>query len=96
METVREFFFLIFNASQKKQLLRTLSSLWDLSQQYRRYFSTISEIIPQRLANYRAVYRACQARDARALEKSIRDIYAFGKKRLIPLLRAQENRKPTP
>lgn len=96
METVREFFFLIFNASQKKHLLRTLSSLWDLSQQYRRYFSTISEIIPQRLANYRAVYRACKARDARALEKSIRDIYAFGKKRLIPLLRAQENRKPTP
>ena len=96
METVREFFFLIFNASQKKHLLRTLSSLWDLSQQYRRYFSTISEIIPQRLANYRAVYRACKARDARALEKSIRDISAFGKKRLIPLLRAQENRKPTP
>jgi DNA-binding FadR family transcriptional regulator len=47
------------------------------------------------VANYRAVYRACKARDARALEKSIRDIYAFGKKRLIPLLREQENQKQT-
>ena len=95
METVREFFFLIFSASQKNHLLRILSSLWNLSQQYRRYFSTIQEIVPQRLANYRAVYRACKARDARALEKSIRDIYAFGKKRLIPLLREQENQKQT-
>lgn len=95
METVREFFFLIFGASQKNHLLRILSSLWDLSQQYRRYFSTISEIVPQRLANYREVYRACQARDAQALEKSIREIYAFGKARLIPLLREQETPKQT-
>jgi DNA-binding GntR family transcriptional regulator len=95
METVREFFFLIFAASQKSHLLRILSSLWDLSQQYRRYFSTIPGIVPQRLANYRDVYRACEARDAQALEKSIREIYAFGKTRLIPLLREQENQTQT-
>ena len=95
METVREFFFVIFRASQKNYLLRILSSLWDLSQQYRRYFSTISEITPHRLANYRQVYQACEARDAQALEKSIRDIYQFGKTRLIPLLRKQEDSKQT-
>jgi DNA-binding GntR family transcriptional regulator len=93
METVREFFFLIFGASQKAHLLRILSSLWDLSQQYRRYFSTIPEIVPQRLANYRDVYRACQARDEQALVQAIREIYAFGKTRLIPLLRQQETKE---
>lgn len=93
MDTVRQFFFLIFEASKKEHLLRILSSLWDLSQQYRRYFSTISEIVPQRLANYRAVYRACAARDANALEQGIREIYAFGKARLIPLLREQESKE---
>ncbi|MBI5649331.1 MAG: GntR family transcriptional regulator [Chloroflexi bacterium] len=93
METVREFFFLIFAASQKNHLLRLLSGLWDLSQQYRRYFSTIQEIVPKRLANYRAVYRACKKRDAAALVQAIRDIYAFGKTRLIPLLREQETKE---
>ena len=90
METVREFFFLIFAASQKGHLLRILSGLWDLSQQYRRYFSTIPEIVPQRLANYRAAYRACEIRDADALVQAIRDISSFGKTNLIPRLREQE------
>lgn len=95
METVREFFFVIFRASQKNHLLRILSSLWDLSQQYRRYFSTIAEITPHRLANYHAVYQACETRDAQALEKAIREIYAFGKTRLISLLREQEKQEST-
>jgi DNA-binding GntR family transcriptional regulator len=95
METVREFFFLIFAASQKGHLLRILSSLWDLSQQYRRYFSTIPEIVPQRLANYRQVYRACEAGDAEALVQAIRDIYDFGKTDLIPRLRELEVHEQT-
>lgn len=95
METVREFFFLIFTASQKGHLLRILSGLWDLSQQYRRYFSTIPEIVPQRLANYRDVYHACETRNADALVQAIREIYSFGKTYLIPRLREQEIHKQT-
>lgn len=95
METVREFFFLIFTASQKSHLTRLLSGLWDLSQQYRRYFSTIPEIVPQRLANYRQVYRACETRNADALAQAIREIYSFGKTHLIPRLREQEIHEQT-
>ncbi|MBI5033330.1 MAG: GntR family transcriptional regulator [Chloroflexi bacterium] len=95
MQTVREFFFLIFAASQKSQLIRILSGLWDLSQQYRRYFSTFPEIVPQRLANYRQVYHACEMHDVDALVQAIRDIYAFGKTNLIPRLREQETHEQT-
>lgn len=95
MEVVREFFFLIFRASQKTHLLRVLSSLWDLSQRYRRYFSTHPDIVPARLANYRRVYSACEAQDPQALEQCIRDIFAFGKARLMPLLRDYDSQKQT-
>jgi DNA-binding GntR family transcriptional regulator len=93
MQLVREFFFTIFEASEKEHLLRILSSLWDLTQQYRRYFSSIREIVPQRLANYRSVYQACEARDPEGLVKAIRTIRAFGKSTLIPLVREEENKK---
>jgi DNA-binding GntR family transcriptional regulator len=93
MQLVREFFFTIFEASEKEHLLRILSSLWDLTQQYRRYFSSVPEIVPQRLANYRDVYRACDARDPERLVRAIRAIRAFGKSTLIPLVREEENKK---
>ena len=93
MRLVREFFFTIFAASEKEHLLRILSSLWDLTQQYRRYFSSIQEIVPQRLANYRSVYQACEARDAEGLVKAIRTIRAFGKSTLIPLVREEEDKE---
>jgi DNA-binding GntR family transcriptional regulator len=92
VQLVREFFFTIFEASEKEHLLRILSSLWDLTHQYRCYFSTISEIVPQRLANYRSVYQACEARDPEGLVRAIRVIRAFGKSTLIPLVREEENR----
>jgi DNA-binding GntR family transcriptional regulator len=92
VQLVRQFFFTIFEASEKEHLLRILSNLWDLTQQYRRYFSLISEIVPQRLANYRSVYQACEARDTEGLVGAIRAIRAFGKSTLIPLVRAEENR----
>jgi DNA-binding GntR family transcriptional regulator len=93
MQLVREFFFLIFSASQKQHLLRILSSLWDLSQQYRRFFSSMPEVVPQRLANYRNVYRACEARDPQALVSAIRAICAFGRNTLIPRLHQEEAKK---
>jgi DNA-binding GntR family transcriptional regulator len=93
MELVREFFFTIFEASEKEHLLRILSSLWDLTQQYRRYFSAFPELIPQRLANYRSAYQACEARDPERLVQAIRTIRAFGKSTFIPLVREEENKK---
>ena len=95
MQLVREFFFTIFEASEKEHLLRILSSLWDLTQQYRRYFSSVPEIVPQRLANYRNVYRACEARDPEGLARAIRAIHAFGKSTLIALVQEEEGKKQT-
>lgn len=90
LKLVREFFFTIFEASEKEYLLRILSSLWDLSHQYRRYFSTFPELIPQRLENYRNVIRACEARDPEELVKAFQTIAAFGKSVFIPLIRQHE------
>ena len=92
VQAVRTFFFTIFETSGKEHILRILTRLWDLSQQYRRYFSTVPEISDRRLENYRRVYRACGARDGEGLVAAIRAIYAFGQSTLIPLLREEEKR----
>ena len=94
LQLVRDFFFTIFEASEKEHLLRILSSLWDLSQQYRRYFSSIPEIVPQRLENYRSVLRACEARDPEGLIKALRAIHDFGRSTRVELVREQERRRP--
>ncbi len=89
---VREYFFTIFQASQKEHLLRILSTLWDLSQQYRRYFSSVQDVSAQRLKHYRQVYEACQARDAEKLLSTLHDLHAFVKSNLIPRVREEENK----
>lgn len=94
LQLVREFFFTVFEASEKEHLLRILSSLWDLSQQYRRYFSSIPEIVPQRLSNYRSVLQACEARDPQELVGAIRTIHDFGRSTRVELVRAQEGKTP--
>jgi len=94
MQLVREFFFTVFEASQKEHLLRLLSSLWDLSQQYRRYFSSIPEIVPQRLGNYRRVLQACEMRDPEELVEAVRTIHDFGRSTRVELVRAQEGKRP--
>ena len=90
LQLVREFFFTIFQASEKGHLLRILSSLWDLSQQYRRYFSSLPELVPQRVAKYRRIYRACHARDAEGLINAFRAIWALREPTLVPLVREEE------
>jgi len=86
LQLVRDFFFTIFEASQKDRLLRYLSSLWDLSQQYRRYFSLLTDTIPARMGYYRAIYQACEAQDTEALVTACRGLYAFVRDTLIPRL----------
>lgn len=94
LQLVRDFFFTIFDASEKEHLLRLLSSLWDLSQQYRRYFSSVPYIVPQRLENYRRVLRACESKDGEALIRALHAIHDFGRSTGAALVREQEHRKP--
>ena len=90
LQLVREYFFTIFQASEKGHVLRILSSVWDLCHQYRRYFSSRTELVPERLANYRRMYRACQARDAEKLISAFREIWSVREPTLVPLVREQE------
>ncbi len=90
VQLVRDFFFTIFEASEKEHLLRVLSSLWDLSTQYRRYFSSVPEIVPERLENYRSVLQACEARDAEGLIEALQAIHDFGRSTRSALLRKHE------
>jgi DNA-binding GntR family transcriptional regulator len=92
LHLVREFFFTIFQASEKEHLLRMLSNLWDLSHHYRRHFSSLPELVPQRVPKYRKLYRACHARDAEGLTAAFRAIWAVREPTLIPLIR-QESAK---
>jgi DNA-binding GntR family transcriptional regulator len=93
LRLVREFFFTIFEASEKEHLVRILSSLWDLSQQYRLHFSSLPELVPQRLAKYRGIYQACDARDPQALISAFRAIWAIREPVLIPLVREAESKE---
>lgn len=93
MELVREFFFTVFDSSEKEHLLRILSNLWDLSQQYRSYFYSFHELDSQRLTNYRNIYQACCDRDPEALISAFRVIWSIRDHTLIPLVREEENNK---
>jgi DNA-binding GntR family transcriptional regulator len=92
LQLVREFFFTVFGASEKEHLLRILSNLWDLSQQYRLYFYSFPELGSQRLTNYRNIYQACHDRDLEALISAFRVIWAVREHTLIPLVREEENK----
>ena len=93
LRLVREFSFTVFEASGREQLLRILSNLWDLSQQYRLYFYSFPELDSQRLTNYRSIYQACYDRDAEALFSAFRVIWTVREHRLVPLVREEENRR---
>ena len=95
LQLVREFFFTVFEASEKEHLLRILSNLWDLSQQYQLYFYSFPELDSQRLTNYRNIYQACHDRDPEALISAFRVIWAVREHTLIPLVREEEHKKQT-
>jgi len=92
LRLVREFFFTVFEASGRGLLVRIISNLWDLSHQYRRYFSSLPELVPQRLAKYHRIYRACHERDAEGLMAAFRAIWAVREPTLVPLLREEEDK----
>lgn len=90
LRLVRRFLFIIFEASEKQHLLRLLLSLWDLSQQYRRYFSHMADVASERLEQFRRMYQACEAQDVEALVKARRDLYTVADVTLAPRLSAQD------
>jgi DNA-binding GntR family transcriptional regulator len=96
LQLTREFFFTIFEASEKEHLLRILSNLWDISQQYRSYFYSFRELDSQRLINYRNIYQACHDRDLEALIDAFRVIWAVRENTLIPLVREEESKNQKP
>jgi len=93
LRLVREFFFIIFEASGREHLLRVLSSLWAQSEQYRRTFSEMREHVPSRLEHYRRIYQACADEDLEALIFAMRGLYVFVESRLMPLLREKDQEK---
>jgi DNA-binding GntR family transcriptional regulator len=93
VQLVREFFFTIFEASEREHLLRILSSLWDLSHQYRRYFFSLPHLVPQRLAKFRRIYQACRDGDAEELTAAFRAIWAVRESMFVPLLREEKARE---
>jgi len=95
LQLAREFFFTIFEASEKEHLLRILSSLWDVSQHYRCHFSSLPEIVPQRVATYRKLYRACEARESEGLIEAFRDMWAVREPTRIPLLHEEQAQEQT-
>jgi DNA-binding GntR family transcriptional regulator len=95
LRLVRKFFFTVFEASEREHLLRILSNLWDLSQQYRLYFHSLPELDSQRLANYRGIYQACCDRDAEALTSAFRVILAVREHTLVPLVHEEESKIQT-
>jgi len=95
VQQVRAFFFTIFEASEKEHLLRILSNLWDLSQQYRLYFYSLPKLGRHRLANYHRIYQACHDRDPEALLNAFRVIWGERDHMLIPLVRKEENKRQT-
>lgn len=86
LKLVREFFFTIFEVTEKEHLLRLLSNLWDLSHQYRRFFSGISATVPQRIEFYRRMFWACREKDEEELIAALKGLYSFVENTLIPLL----------
>ena len=89
---VEDRFFNSFETSEKQHLLVIPARLWCLSLQHPRYFSSLPQIVPQRLESYRDFYRACEARDPWGVVGAILAAHDFGGSRPIPLVGEDETR----
>jgi DNA-binding GntR family transcriptional regulator len=67
----RTFHFSIYEASQRPLLLQMISSLWDRSSLYRRWYTYLPERAGQALAEHREIYAACQMGDAQAASRAV-------------------------
>jgi DNA-binding GntR family transcriptional regulator len=87
LRLTREFCFTLFETTGKRHLLRLLSSAWDASMAYRRYFSEVTDLRPERFEHYRAIYRACERQDAEELTRSMRELFTFARQQFGPFVR---------
>jgi len=77
MALSREFFFVIFEASQKQYIVRLLSMVWDASFQYRLYYFKVASK-PAGIGlepYYHQILRACESQDSDALVRSMRETW---------------------
>jgi DNA-binding GntR family transcriptional regulator len=93
VQLARDFFFTFLEASEKRHLLVIPPRLWCLSLQHPRYFSSLPQIVPQRLESYRDFYRACEARDPCGVVGAILAAHDLGGSRPIPLVGEDETKK---
>jgi DNA-binding GntR family transcriptional regulator len=86
LRLVRQFRYLIYEAAQKPILLNLQSNLFHMGAPYRRLFSFVDEVAPQRMEAYRNIYRACAARDLDALLTSMAELYELARQAILPQL----------
>jgi DNA-binding GntR family transcriptional regulator len=68
----RLFHFTIYEASQRPLLLQMVTTLWDRSSLYRRWYTYLPERAEQALIEHRHILAACQRGEARAAGEAIR------------------------
>ena len=73
LELNRNYHFLIYEASERPLLTQMISGLWDRSSLYRRLYVHLPERAPQALAEHKRIYAACQAGDATAAGRAVRE-----------------------
>ena len=84
---VRQFFFTIFEASEKKHFLRILGGIWDVLSPYIYYFSLIPETVSARMDYFRKIYDACDAQDEERLVECVEGINTWATSTLGSFLR---------
>ena len=83
LDLVRKFRYIIYEATQKPLLLGLQSNLYSLGTPYRRLFSSVDEIMPQRTLVYRKIYEACAAQDLAALLAAMRELYDLARQAIV-------------
>ena len=76
MQLIREFF-TIFEVSENQRPSRIPLRLWDVSHQHCRCFSSLPQIVPQRVESFRNDYRACDAGSREHAQATAGDIISF-------------------
>lgn len=83
LRLVREFRFIIWEATEKPHLLRLVTSVCDSTTPYRRLFSSVDDIAPARVEVYRNIYGACEAQDLEALLEAMSRLYDIARRTIF-------------
>lgn len=72
LELNRSFHFALYEVSQRPVLLQLITTLWDRSSLYRRWYTYLPERAPQALVEHQNILAACLEGDAEAAGRAIR------------------------